>query len=455
MREAILVLVVLALAALAVFRPVFGLYAYVWFALMRPDFYAWAQGSFPFSPVLAGATLLGSIPKLVNLKAIFKDFSSLLLLAYQVPIAASVVFSVAPYLTYYPYAEFERITLMALLIPVLIQTERDLRGLFLVIALSQGMVALKFGLFGLRSGGVHITDGYAGLDNNGLALAVVMVLPFCWYMRQKVDSLWLKALLVAMVFSAITAVIMTESRNGALALVTVLLMIAWRSRYKVPVLLMFALLAVPAFLLFQKQFVARMSTLENASADSSAYSRWILSQTAFRMWQDYPVFGVGFGNEVFILLQPPYIPEKYQATMAQDLKVHNTYLQILVDSGIFALAIFVVLLFSTIFRLGTSSRYWKKAKNPALRVYPMALQCSLVAIAQYGIAGGRERYDFLYILLMSAAAWFLLERKLRADTQSPQPVGASPVPSSIPLHPWAQRPSPVGNPAVFPARLLG
>jgi O-antigen ligase len=271
-----------------------------------------------------------------------------------------------------------------------------------------------------------------------------MVLPFCWYMRQKVDSKWLKALLLAMVFSIITAVIMTESRNGALALVTVMLMIAWRSRYKVPVLLMFTLLAIPALMLFQNQFVARMSTLENASADSSAYSRWILSQ-------------VGFGNEVFMLLERPYIPDEYQA-ITQDLKAHNTYLQILVDSGIFAFVIFVVLLFSTIFRLGASSRYWKKRNNPALRVYPMALQCSLIAIAQYGIAGGRERYDFLYIVLMCGTAWFNLDKKLRADSQSAQPIGVAgtpAIPTAAPVHPWAQRPSPVGSRAIFPARLRG
>ena len=457
MREAILVLVVLALAGLAVFRPVFGLYAYIWFALMRPDYFAWAVGNFPFSGVLAGATLFGSILKVVNFPVIFKDFSSLLLLAYQIPITCSVVLSVAPYLTYYHYTEFERITLMVLLIPVLVQTERELHGLFLIIALSQGMVGLKFGLFGLRQGGVHLFEGYAGLDNNGLALAVVMVLPFCWYMRQKVDSKWLKALLLAMVFSIITAVIMTESRNGALALVTVMLMIAWRSRYKVPVLLMFTLLAVPALMLFQNQFVARMSTLENASADSSAYSRLVLSHVAFRMWQDHPIFGVGFGNEVFMLLERPYIPDEYQA-ITQDLKAHNTYLQILADSGIFAFVIFVVLLFSTIFRLGASSRYWKKRNNPALRVYPMALQCSLIAIAQYGIAGGRERYDFLYIVLMCGTAWFNLDKKLRADSQSAQPIGLAgtpAIPTAAPVHPWAQRPSPVGSRAIFPARLRG
>ena len=457
MREAILVVVVLGLAGLSVFRPVVGLYSYIWFALMRPDYFAWAAGSFPFSPVLAGATLLGAALKVVNFPAVFKDFGSLSLMAYQLPIAASVVLSVAPQLTYAHYTEFLRITLMVLLIPVLIQTERELYGLFLVIALSQGMVGLKFGLFGLRHGGVHIFDGYAGLDNNGLAIALVMVLPFCWYMRQKVDSRWLKALLVAMVLSIITAVMMTKSRNGTMAMVTVILLIAWRSRHKATVLIGFILLALPAFFLFQDQFLARMSTLENVSADTSAYSRWVLSQTAFHMWQDHPMFGVGFGNEVFILLESPYIPEEYRS-MAQNLKAHNTYAQILVDSGIFALIIFVVLLFSTIFRLGISTRYWKKRNNPTLRVYPMALQCSLIALAQYGIGGGRESYDFLYIVLMSAAAWFNLERKLRASGHDVQPMGAAGtqvLPAAGPVHPWAQTPSPVGNRAVFPARLRG
>jgi putative inorganic carbon (HCO3(-)) transporter len=423
-RELILIGVVVALAGVALIRPQYGVFSYIWFALMRPDYFAWAAGNFPFSPLLAGATLVGACRNVVDVPILFKNLTSLTLLIYQIPIALSVLMAVIPELTYPYYFEFERIMLMVFLIPVLVKTEKDLRNLCLVIALSQGMIGLKFGLFGLRNGGVYLESGYAGLDNNAVALALVMVLPFCWYMRQKVDIKWLKAVLLVMSFTCITAVIMTKSRNGALAMGTVFLLITLRSKHKIPVLIMLALLSIPALYLFQNQFVARMSTLKDVSADKSASSRWVLSMAALHMWKDHPFFGVGFGNDVFMTLEAPYLQIDY----GTELKVHDTYMQILVDSGPFALLIFVFLLGSTIVRLWLSSHFWKK-RDPGLRIYPLVLQTSLIAIAQYGFAGGRERYDFLYIVLMSAAVWFNLDAQKRAEYQA---AGLAPAAAALP-----------------------
>lgn len=410
MRELILIGVVVALAGLAIVRPLWGVFSYVWFALMRPDYFAWAAGNFPFSPLLAGATLIGACRKVADIPILFRNMTSLTLLVYQIPITFSVLLAVIPQLTYPHYYEFERIMLLVFLIPLLVKTEKDLKDLFLVIALSQGIIGVKFGLFGLRNGGIYLSNGYAGLDNNAVALALVMVLPFCWYMRQKVNAQWLKAVLVVMSFTCITAVIMTKSRNGALAMGTVFLLITLRSKHKIPVLLMLGMLSIPAIYLFQDQFVSRMGTLKDVSADKSAHSRWVLSMAALRMWKDHPLFGVGFGNEVFMALEAPYLQVDY----GSELKVHNTYMQILVDSGPFALLIFVFLLGSTIVRLWRSSRFWK-TRNQELRVYPLVLQTSLIAVAQYGMAGGRERYDFLYIVLMCAAAWFNIDAQKRAE----------------------------------------
>src|SRR2546421_526760 len=115
-----------------------------------------------------------------------------MLLVFQIPVALSVLFATDPSLTYTPFFEFERIVIMSLLIPVLIESIEHLRNLFLVIALSLGAIGLKYGAFGWRVGGVSLSDGYAGLDNNGLALALVVGVVFCWYARALVESQWLK-----------------------------------------------------------------------------------------------------------------------------------------------------------------------------------------------------------------------------------------------------------------------
>ena len=62
MRANILIVVVAVLALVAIYRPKWGLYTYVWFALMRPDILAFSVGEFPYSLVIAGGTLIGLIP---------------------------------------------------------------------------------------------------------------------------------------------------------------------------------------------------------------------------------------------------------------------------------------------------------------------------------------------------------------------------------------------------------
>lgn len=408
MREAILIVVVCGLAAVALVRPRIGLYSYIWFALMRPDYFAWALGTFPFSPVLAIATLVGSIRYYYRYPIVLKQSLSRTLILYQVPVVASVFLAVNRGLAYDPFWEFERIVLMSLLIPVLIESVEHLRTLFLVIAFSLGAIGLKFGLFGWRVGGISFSEGYAGLDNNALALALVVALPFCWYIRSQTESRWLKLTMLAIIFASVAVVIMTRSRGASLAMATTFLLLMIRSRRRLGVAILVVLLAAPSIYLVREQYMARMSTLQDPTADSSANSRLILAEAYLEMWKDYPVFGVGFGNENGIKLLPRYISnEKYA-----HLNIHNTYLQVLVDSGIFAFLIFVYLLFGAIIRLYSSIKICR-SEGSGLEIYPAALQTALIAIAQYGLTGGRERYDCLYFVLMAAAAWFLIQRESR------------------------------------------
>jgi O-antigen ligase len=214
--------------------------------------------------------------------------------------------------------------------------------------------------------------------------------------------------MLAIIFASVAAVIMTRSRSGSLAMATTFLLMTIRSRRRIGVAILIVLLVAPSIYLVREKYLARLSTLQDPTADSSANSRLILAKVYWEMWKDYPAFGVGFGNENGIKLLPNYLSNpKYD-----QLKIHNTYLQVLVDSGIFAFLIFAYLLFGAIVRLYSSIKICR-SQGSGLVVYPTAMQTALIAVAQYGLTGGRERYDCLYFLLMAAAAWFLIERESR------------------------------------------
>jgi probable O-glycosylation ligase (exosortase A-associated) len=298
---------------------------------------------------------------------------------------------------------------MSLLVPVLVKTEEQLYHLFLVIALSFGAVGLKFGLWALLQGGAYLGAGYAGLNNNDLAIALVMSIPFCWYARCRVTSKVLHSLLLLVAFASVSAVIMTNSRGASLALLTTVLLLIKRSKRRIGVVLLVLVMLGPALYLFSDHYSARMATLKDPASEASAHSRLVLWQAAFEVWKDHPWVGVGFGNTNFQALENEYLETP------MNLKAHETYLQVLVDSGVFALLSFGYLLFGTIVRLGRSGMLCERS-CPRLQFYPYALQTSLIALAQYGLSGGRERYDFLYFTLMTGAAWLMIQGRMHLVT---------------------------------------
>jgi probable O-glycosylation ligase (exosortase A-associated) len=381
---------------------------------MRPDALAWVTHVYPFSPILAGATVLGGVRYLGDIGTIFRNPISRWLVLLQVPIALSVVFAVRPELSYNPFDRYIRMIVVVLCIPWLVQTISAVRNLILVIAMSIGFLALKFGVFGLLYSGDALVNGYGAdlFDNNQLALAVAMVVPLCWLLRPLVQARIVRTVLVAMVLGAIVTVTMSNSRGSALALGLAFLLILRRSQRKVLVAFVIIVVSAGAIFAFRESFLARMATLEHYDQEASAASRLEFGKAALKMWADYPITGVGFGGANFIRLSPRYMDRH------NDHVVHNTYLQILVDSGVLALLIYLCLLGGSIIWLGRSAKRLRAAGDP-LEAIPAALQISLIVFAFGSTFYSFGAYDLPYMLLMAAACWYTISK---SATEAPQAV---------------------------------
>jgi probable O-glycosylation ligase (exosortase A-associated) len=401
MREALLALIVAVISVVALVKPRVGLFGWVWYALMRPDVLAWVSvASLPYSTIIAVATLIGSLRYLSQFRFVVMNPLSLGLIALQLPMYLSVQLAVHPELASGPYQDYIKMILMVLLIPVLIRTEEDLRWLILVIGVSAGFVGAKFGLFGLLSGGIRFSGGYGGSmsGNNEIGMAAAMTIPVCWYGIRLVAAQWSKVLFAVVVVGSTATVIMTFSRGAALGLVCVALMILLRSKHKIGGVIVIAALIVPSVYLVKESYFDRLATLEAPTEEASANSRIESAKLAVAVWKDYPLLGVGFGRSNYLQVANQYSSKEVHFV------VHNTYLQVLVDSGAFSFLIFFALLSGAIVWLGFSVRR-ARATSPDLEVYPLILQTALMCFAITGTFGSRENYDFYYILLMTAAAW--------------------------------------------------
>jgi probable O-glycosylation ligase (exosortase A-associated) len=330
------------------------------------------------------------------------------------------------------YDRFLRPLLIALTVPLVIQTLDDMRDLLLVMAFSVGFIGSKFGTHGLISGGVHWSGGYTGFmsDNNTLAVALAMATPLCWYARYFAPFKWMKLMYLAMVCATTAAVVMTLSRGGILSLGAGLIKISWHSKHKFRVLAALALLALPSVYLMEERLTARLQTLEAPTEERSANSRIEQLKLAAQIWPKYPLFGVGFGGQNFQIVAA--------GIMGTDRShvVHNSFVQILVDTGLIAFIMYTGLIFGSIWWLGRSAKRLRK-QAAGMETFPYAVQTALIVFAVASMAHPRAYFDFTYLLLMSAAAWWNIEKSLsfalqRAPAvQSVQPVPRTGIPGPV------------------------
>jgi probable O-glycosylation ligase (exosortase A-associated) len=259
-------------------------------------------------------------------------------------------------------------------------------------------------------------------ENNTLAMALLMGLPFVWYSRELITQAWIKTGILIVVFTTMAAVIMTESRGGILTLGVLCLIFVYRSRHKLLILAVVVLCVVPVILLVQDRFVARMSTLANVEEDNSASSRMRYQVAALKLWKDYPLFGVGYGTLNWVAMSPRYLGTSNEGQHV----IHNNYLQMATDSGTFAFLILMWQIFYSLWWLnGTAKRL--KETHPGLTALPRAMEGSLIAFAVDSTFTSRTDYDFYYFLILMVGAWYTVyNTDLPATESAParQPVVA-------------------------------
>jgi probable O-glycosylation ligase (exosortase A-associated) len=411
MREFLLLTVIVALAIAAIIRPKIGVFGLVWFALARPDVGAWSSGSYPFASILELGTLIGSVRILQQLTVVWRNAIFRLFLLLLVPLILSVALALHPTLCYQAFWWYITSVSAAALIPLVIQTEKDFRRLIVVMALSIGYVGSRYGLYGVIHGGARFSGGYGGSysDNNTLGLALAMGIPICWYGRNLVRWLPVRLGLLLATFLTIGGVVFTHSRGAAISVLAAFVVILLHGRHRLLMLVALVVLTAPSVYLVRDSYFDRMGTLKNtqtAEKDESIQDRMEAARVGWRIWQDYPLIGVGFGSFNEMSLWHRYAGPDGKHNNA--FVMHDTYLQMLVDSGIFALLAYLAMLGTAVVLLDRSVRRLKRAGSPFYQC-PLVVEVGLVAFAVGSTFLTRITFDLLYILVMTAVAWLIVE----------------------------------------------
>jgi probable O-glycosylation ligase (exosortase A-associated) len=252
-------------------------------------------------------------------------------------------------------------------------------------------------------------NGYGGLDNNGAGLMLAMGIPLALYAWEGSTKIW-RWVFLAAIPVILHAVLMSYSRGAMVAVVVATPLFVLRSPKKGPMvgilLVMLALLPVLAGQEIRDEFFS----VERYSNDSSANSRFQSWAAAFRIANDYPVFGVGIRNSGMFTLQ-------YGADYA-GRAIHSQYLQTLADGGYPALALYLLALGSVYVAMKRTRRFLKgRTDLDARHAVSMmnGIECSLLIFCVGGAFLSLEVFELPYVIVLLGAQTSLLVRFRTGD----------------------------------------
>lgn len=212
---------------------------------------------------------------------------------------------------------------------------------------------------------------------NDLALMLNLILPLSVALFLVNRKPMVRAVLLAIIFPNVIAVILTFSRAGFLTLATTFVMYLWRlsrrpERGWALAALVLVLVCVP---LLPSSYLDRLSTITDTESDptGSAQARWNDTVAAMRFVVRNPIIGAGVGMNILALNEERGLFWTF---------VHNVYLQYAVDLGIPGLALFLLLLVGCLKCAKFVQR--RSARVPTFReLFYLAegIQISLVAFA--------------------------------------------------------------------------
>ena len=402
MRDIALALFIFGMLPYILMRPYLGLLIWSWLGYMNPHrlCYGFAV-TFPWVYLVAVVTLLSLLfskePKKIPWTTI-----SVLLVIFLLWTGLTTVFAVVPDAAWVKWQEFAKVMVMVLVTLVLVNTRERMHWLVWMIVVSLGFYGVKGGVFTILGGGVsHVLGPPASFiaDNNALALALCMTLPFMRYLQLHSSWKFVRLALAAGMLLTGVAVLGTYSRGGLLALAIVAGALFLKSRGRLAIVLIVIAVGFAAYHFMPPQWAQRMGTLQDAKQTDSGETRIQSYKFAANVALHRPLRGGGFN-----VYQSNSMWQKYGPEDATPRAIHSIYFRVLGEQGFPGLLLFLGLLFVS---WRTCSRVRKQTRQIPEKKWAFdlasMLQVSLVAFMAGGAFLPMTYFDLTYQLMALSA----------------------------------------------------
>ncbi|HEY9513926.1 MAG TPA: putative O-glycosylation ligase, exosortase A system-associated [Rhodanobacter sp.] len=402
MRDIALALFIFGMLPYILTRPYLGLLVWSWLGYMNPHRLCYGFAiSFPWVQLVAIVTLLALLFSKERKRVPWSPISALLVM-FLLWTGLTTVFAIEPDAAWIKWKEFAKVMVMVFATLVLVNSRERIHWLVWMIVISLGFYGIKGGLFTMLGGGVnHVFGPPASFiaDNNALALALCMTLPFMRYLQLHTSRKFVRiSLALGMLLTGI-AILGTYSRGGLIALAIVSGALFLKGRGRLAVILIVVAVGFTAYQFMPSQWTQRMGTLQDARQTDSGVTRIESYKFAANVALHRPLRGGGFN-----VYQSGSMWQKYGPEGATPRAIHSIYFRALGEQGFLGLFLFLGLLFMswrTCSEVRRSTRQIPE-KKWAFDLASM-LQVSLIAFMAGGAFLPMTYFDLTYQLMALSA----------------------------------------------------
>jgi probable O-glycosylation ligase (exosortase A-associated) len=422
-----------ALMILQVFkRPEMGAYVWAWVSLMNPHKLAYGfANSMPFALITASVTAVAFLFTRER-KAFPFNFVTLCWLSLLVWMSLTSFMSINdPAYVLDRWWFVMKIHLMMIVTIKLLRGRKQIDILVWVVVFSITFYGAKGGLWTLATGGGGRVWGPPGgmlAGNNELAVGLVTLMPFMYYLYQTSKYRWVRRALVISALFVALGILGTQSRGALLGLLAMAFMMGLKG--KNPVGTSIGILALVALMIafMPETWTTRMDTIQSYQADTSAMSRIYTWQTLWNVAKDRPFLGAGFGTDNIVVFSQyaPTNPE-YRLFFGKVWVAHSIYFQAMGEHGFVGLALYLLLGVGT-YRMSINVR--KRAlKDPEYADWvPLLMRMVQVSLVGFAVGGAFLSLMHLDLTYYITAFVILADATMRESAAASRESGRSPIP---------------------------
>ena len=276
MRDIIVTLLVFGSLPFILRNAYVGVLVWSWLSYMNPHRLSWGFAySMPFAQVVAITTFTAFIFSASKNKFPVNSLTVTWVL-FLLWMGVTTFFALYPEDAQLLFIKILKIQAITFLTILLMNDQKKIDSLIWVIVLSIGFFSTKGGLFTIMTGGAFRVYGPPSSfieENNGLALATLMIIPLMFYLYKCADHKWVRYGLVGAMVLSLASVLGSQSRGALIAIVAVGGFFWFKTNTKIVSGMIIVFLAAIGFNFMPESWHERMETIQSYEEDASAMGR--------------------------------------------------------------------------------------------------------------------------------------------------------------------------------------